>query len=165
VSCLNRKKLDEVISLVSSLLESQGLECLEVDWLNGERILRLYVDRLDGSGIDLEGCVRASRQLEDSAELDALFKGDYTLEVSSPGVERPLRARRHFEREIGKRIEVRLSEKVSERWRAHGRLAAVRDADSPEAGAFITMETEQGVWSFPLASLQRAHVVHEWGEH
>jgi ribosome maturation factor RimP len=163
---LNRKKLDDVITLVSRLLAERGhpeLECLEVDWLPGERILRLYVDRIDGNGgIDLEGCVTASRALEESPELDGVFKGTYTLEVSSPGVERPLRARQHFVREIGKRIQVRLSEKHADRWRAAGRLAAVADeADGPH----ITMETEQGAWSFPLASLQRAHVVHEWGEH
>jgi ribosome maturation factor RimP len=94
---------ERVRTLVEPLLEEQGLELIDVEHVRGT--LRVTVDR-DG-GIDLDG-VGAATQLV-SAALDAAdpLPDRYTLEVSSPGVERPLRTPDHFRRAVGKDVTVK----------------------------------------------------------
>jgi ribosome maturation factor RimP len=175
---LNRAKLDEVINLVSRVIEPAGFECIEAEWVGSEQILRLYVDRLPSNvltvvpvvvddkradstaGIDLEGCVAVSRMLVEFEELDALISGAYTLEVSSPGIERPLRSRKHFEQYIGNTVQVKLADKNLPRRNGMGRLIDVSGDDDSDAR--VTVETEQGPWTFPLGSLQRASLVYDW---
>jgi len=152
---MNRAKLDQVMAVVSAVLDPHGFECIEAEWHIHSHILCLFVDR--AGGINLDGCAEASRLLSDVAELDALIPGTYTLEVSSPGVERPLRRRSHFEQHIGAVVDVRLAEKVLDRRRGVGRLLAVSNDEQ------ITIDTSQGPWSFPLSRLQKASLVYDWG--
>lgn len=156
---MDRALLDRIVNLTSELLAASGCFCVEAEWVAHERILRLFVDQDSEEGIDLDGCVKASRLLADAADLDAMVPGAYTLEVSSPGVERPLRKQRDFERFVGETVQVRLQGKVQERRNGKGRLVQV---DRSGDDALITLETEQGVWSFPLAALQRASLVYDW---
>lgn len=103
---------DELERVAETLLEELGFELVELERA-GHRtrpILRLRIDRFDsepGAGVTVEDCARVSRALE--AVLDARedLPGSYILEVSSPGVERPLRKRRDFERSIGQEIALR----------------------------------------------------------
>lgn len=158
---LDRAKLDTIIAIVNRVLGPAGYECIEAEWSGGDRILRLFVDLAAGN-ITLDDCVKASRLLEELPDLDAATPPHYTLEVSSPGVERPLRRRQHFERHLGERVQVRLRGKVQERRGGTGRLVEVETASGGVDDALITLETEQGVWSFPLASLQHASLVYDW---
>jgi ribosome maturation factor RimP len=166
---LDRAHLDRIIALIDRLVAPAGFECLEVEWVPTERALRVYLDVLGveagGEGITLDGCVRASRLLDEVQELDDLVPGAYHLEVSSPGIERPLRTRRHFERFVGQTVEVKLATRENERKAGKGKLVGVADGASPETAASITLETDRGTWSFPLSSLRQAHLVHDWGGH
>jgi len=163
---LDRLRLDDVTVLASRLVEPAGYECIEAEWVGNDRILRLFVDRIDGdkaeageAGIKLDDCVTASRILNDAPEMDELINGKYVLEVSSPGVERPLRFPKHFSRHIGATVQVKLSDKVADRRQGKGKLVDVATGDD----ASITIETEEGPWSFPLAKLQHASLVYDWG--
>jgi ribosome maturation factor RimP len=167
--------LDEVVAVVSEQLRPAGFDCIEAEWSAHDRILRLFVDQLDPEKgpINLDACVEASRLLLEFAPLDEVVPGKYTLEVSSPGVERPLRRLPHFERSVGSTVEVKLREKVQERRNGKGRLVRI-DPPSPAAmadksagsedDARITLDTAEGVWTFPLGALQRAHLVYDWGD-
>jgi ribosome maturation factor RimP len=161
---LDRTKLDSLITLVSQTLAPHGFECIEAEWSAGERVLRLFVDTLAGEGINLDGCVTASRLLEDLPALDEVMPGKYTLEVSSPGVERPLRSRSHFESHLGETVSVKLMEKYLDRRQGTGKVIQVADGDTVtgQSDTLITLQTEQGDWSFPLAQLQRASLVYDW---
>lgn len=161
---MDRTKLDSLIALVSQTLAPHGYECLEAEWLAGERILRLYVDALAG-GINLDGCVAASRLLEDQPSLDEVMPGKYTLEVSSPGVERPLRSKSHFESHLGETVQVKLVDKYLDRRQGTGKVIQVAQGDTVtgQHDTLITLQTEQGAWCFPLAQLQRASLVYDWG--
>lgn len=163
---MDRARLNEVIALVSSRVAASGYECIEAEWVGDQRILRLFIDRAaDGAGetgVNLDDCVKASKLLDEFAELDKVINGAYTLEVSSPGVERPLRRRRDFEQHIGETVEVKLTDKIQDRRHGTGKLVDVAPAAAAD-DTIITLDTKRGPWSFPLASLQRASLVFDWG--
>lgn len=103
---------DELEQVAETLLEEFGFELVELERAGhrGRPILRLRIDRLDskpGGGVTVEDCARVSRALEAVLDTRDDLPGSYILEVSSPGVERPLRRRRDFERSIGQEIAVR----------------------------------------------------------
>jgi len=163
---LDRVKLDHIIALVNGIIHPAGLDCVEAEWAGHDKTLRLFVDKLGGDGgVMLEDCVKASRLLDEVAELDEEMPAQYHLEVSTPGVERPLRLQRDFEQHIGATIQVKLSEKIQNRRNGMGRLVQVSHPGDGQDKTLITLETEQGPWSFPLASLQRASLVYDWDAH
>ena len=92
----NREKLN---SLIAEACVAAGTELVEFDMFKaGKReVLRIYIDKSEG--IDVEDCAAVSRHLSDSLDKDeSLVPGAYTLEVSSPGIDRPLKSTRDFER-------------------------------------------------------------------
>lgn len=108
---------DRIIELVSPLIEPLGYEIVFAEVLtHRQKTLRLFIDHrvLDGqkspSPIGVEDCVRVARTLDEPldqmTEIDALFKGSYELEVSSPGVDRPLRRLGDFNRFQGREARI-----------------------------------------------------------
>jgi ribosome maturation factor RimP len=95
-----------LISLCEPLLEAQGFELVELRWLEGKKsVLRIFVDRIEGAeGISIEECAEASRLIDPALDAEEVLGGAYTLEVSSPGVERALWLPRHFHRFVGHRV-------------------------------------------------------------
>lgn len=160
---MDRARLDMIIESASGVLAQGGYECIEAEWESGDRILRLYVDCVvsEGQGMNLEECVKASKLLDASGDLDDVVAGPFTLEVSSPGVERPLRKISDFEKHIGQMVEVKLAGKVQERKHGKGRLVDVLNESGNSV--LITLETSRGPWQFPLVTLQRASLVYDWG--
>lgn len=160
---MDRARLDSIIETASKTLAVGGYECIEAEWESGDRILRLYVDSVhaEKSGMNLDECVKASKLLDADGELDNVVAGAFTLEVSSPGVERPLRRKSDFEKHIGQIVEVKLAGKVQERKHGKGRLVDVLNENNN--GVLITLDTSRGPWQFPLATLQRASLVYDWG--
>ena len=159
------------MGLVSQIVEPLGLECIEAEWQGHDHILRLFIDRMvladgpaDQAGINLDDCVRASATLNDRSELDDAISGPYTLEVSSPGIERPLRLRRHFERFIGKKAHISLREKTADRWQVEGTLTAVTSGvGEGKDEVTITLDTEVGPLTVDLENLKKASLVYDWG--
>ena len=91
-----QKIVKQVWALAEPLCESEGLELIQVEYQresNG-RILRLYVDKPDG--IIIDDCIAVSRQMGDILDVHLEDVGPYSLEVSSPGAERPLARKRDF---------------------------------------------------------------------
>ena len=100
---------DEVEKLVHPFLCEQGVELVDL-LLSGNRrriLLRLYVDRSDG--ITIGECVTLSREIEDLLDTHDPIRGSYVLEVSSPGLDRPLKNDRDFERSIGKLLKLEVN--------------------------------------------------------
>lgn len=97
----------DVQSVAERITRAQGVELYWLDVrTSGPRWqVTVYIDRASG-GVTIDDCERVSRALEEP--LDALIEHSYELEVSSPGIDRPLHTRAHYERAIGKPIEVRL---------------------------------------------------------
>ncbi len=105
---------EQTWALAAPILENEGYELIDVEFARegGRHVLRLFIDRLGGSapgnGVGIDDCERASNAVDAAIEVADLIPHEYVLEVSSPGIERPLTRPAHFERAIGQRIRVRL---------------------------------------------------------
>jgi len=137
-----------------------GCELVELEFHphRGGGLLRLYIDRTDGAagGVTVEDCEAVSRRV--SAALDAAdpIAGEYTLEVSSPGLDRPLRTRAHFERFTGGRVKVESLVPRAGRRRWTGRLVAVGEAG-------VTLEVDGQPVDLALNEIKTARLVPEFG--
>jgi ribosome maturation factor RimP len=99
----------QVESLVEPILEEMGYELVDVEYVSsfGRWILRLYVDK--EGGVTIGDCARISEELGDLIDVKEFVRHEYNLEVSSPGLDRPLRKEEHLSRALGKRVKVRMA--------------------------------------------------------
>jgi ribosome maturation factor RimP len=148
---------EAVEQLVRPVVEAAGVELWDVSFGKeaGRMVLRVVVDR-DG-GIDLDTISSTSELLSRRLDLEG-FSPDrpYALEVSSPGLERPLREPRHFERSIGQTVKVKTAAPVGGRTTHEGALVS---ADS-EA---IVIASDGGELRVPYADVASARRVFDWG--
>jgi ribosome maturation factor RimP len=145
--------VERVRAAVSPLLADLGLEVYDVEHAGGT--LRITVDR--EGGVDLDTIALATRIV--SRELDHTdpMPGRYTLEVTSPGLERNLRTPAHFERAVGTVVNVRTHPDVEGERRVRGELV-VADDDG------VTVRQDDGVERrLRYDEIERARTVFEWG--
>ena len=146
-----------VWELAAPIVKAEGMEIVDIELhhegTRGGRILRLYLDKEGGPGVD--DLSRVSRQLSDLLDSDDVVPGAYTLEVSSPGINRPLRRPEHFARFIGKRIRVRTRDKIEGRRSFLGILQAV-------VGDQITVKQDNTQYQIPFAAIEKSNYEHDW---
>ncbi len=117
---------DYLIELIEPLLESMGYELVRLDYAAGKHgKLHLFIDSKDG--ITIDDCETASRAVSDLLDAYDPISHAYTLEVSSPGLERPLTKKEHFVRFRGEKVKVKTSEPIGGSKNFSGVL---QDADS-----------------------------------
>ena len=106
--------LAELQQLARRLIESEGMELVELEYKVGRSrsLLRILIDKK--GGVTLGDCENISRQLGALLDVRDLLKQAYVLEVSSPGVDRPLKTDRDYERSLGKKIQIWLAGSKSE---------------------------------------------------
>jgi ribosome maturation factor RimP len=116
-----------LLDLLEAEVASLGYELVDLDLrIGGDGLLRLYIDAEDG--ITLDDCERVSHQVSGLLDVEDPIPGHYTLEVSSPGVNRPLRTRAHYRRFAGERAKVELARPREDgRRRFTGLLGPVED--------------------------------------
>ena len=151
---------ERLASLIEPVVERAGAELVDLEVVGsvGRPIVRAYVDT--EGGITLDECARLSRRLEETLEAAGIVPERYVLEVSSPGVERPLTKRSHYERHRGEEIAVRLFQKREGRKRFVGTLEYVAEG---EAGSFaITIAAPDGRWTFDKREIARAKLHIRW---
>lgn len=168
--------LEEAIDPVA---RAMGYEIVLLEWLGGRggRIVRVYLDH--PNGISLDDCTRMSRIFSnalDAAEADpqtpalaALLAQPYTLEVSSPGVDRPLRRLSHFARHVGGRAVIRTREPLNpgdDQRTFHGRIVGTEvEASNPEDDRLgtVLLRALDGdiIYPISLAGIRRANLVYE----
>jgi ribosome maturation factor RimP len=153
-------ELDLVRSLVEPIASDLGLDLYDVERRSGT--IRVTLDTPPGSdgGITLDTLSLATRLISRELDHEDPIPGRYTLEVTSPGLERPLRTPAHFRREVGKDVTVRLAGHAvapGEPRRLDGRLVAADDAT-------ITLLVDDGAERVvELAAIDKARTVFEWG--
>jgi len=118
-----------LIELLEPEVAALGYELVELEFQahRGGGLVRVYIDRPDGAAVTVEDCERVSRRVGERLDAADRIKSAYTLEVSSPGFDRPLRTKAHYERFAGSRVHVETALPRAGRRRWTGRLAAVND--------------------------------------
>ena len=132
-------------------LVEMGFELVEVEFVRHGRSnrLRLFIDR--EGGITIDDCTLASRQVSAFLDKDDYIESQYTLEVSSPGIARPLRKPKDFERFTGERIKVKTVTPVEGRSRFAGELMGYSDG-------MVTVRTDGMDYRIHLENVKRAHL-------
>ncbi len=135
-------------------VKALGYELLGLKFLRGSKpaILRLYIDHEDGIGLD--DCAAVSRQVSGILEVEESISENYNLEVSSPGVDRPLFLADQFQRFSGQAVKLRMHLPIDGRRNFRGRLVGMRDADV----AVLVDGVEERL---PLADIDTAQLVPE----
>lgn len=148
------------------LVEDAGFELVELERSGDARrpILRLRIDRPNSvpgePGVSLEDCTTVSRALEPRLDARADLSPRYVLEVSSPGVERPLVRRRDWERFAGAEVVLRGRDLAGRGGRLEGTLLGLRDEEGPERAALRLGDGAEV--EVPLAEVTRAHLRYQW---
>jgi ribosome maturation factor RimP len=144
---------ERVIPLAEPICSDLAIELVDVEHAGG--VLRVTVDR--EGGVDIDAISLITRELSRALDHDDPIPGRYTLEVSSPGLERPLRRPAHFARAAGERIKVKTKPHVEGERRVEGQLATVGDDG-------IEVITDDGaVRAFRFDDIERANTVFVWG--
>lgn len=149
--------VDKIRAIAERVAASEGLEVVDVQLLGGggTRVLRLFIDK--PGGVSHADCEVMSQQVGTILDVeDVVPGGKYTLEVSSPGVERKLSRPSDFERFTGQKIKVTLREPVEERRHWMGVLAGY-------SAGVIRLEPAPGkTIQFPLEQVEKANLKFEW---
>lgn len=153
---------DQLRELLAPVVGGLGYQLWELEYMprSGGGLLRLYID-LDidvtgdaPQGIGVDDCERVSRAVSQTLDAEDPIPGQYTLEVSSPGLDRVLRTREHFERFAGERVKLEMMQPIEGRKRFAGRLLGVGASD-------ITLELESGRINLPIEDIHRARLAPE----
>lgn len=141
--------------LARGAAEDFGLDVLHVEFLGriSPAILRVYIDK--PGGVTLDDCQRVSRQLGVLLEVEDLIDSKYVLEVSSPGIERPLFKADDYRRFVSREIRLMAKEKIDERRNFTGHIQDFTDG-------ILTLDCEGRVYRIPYEKIKKAHLVHRF---
>src|SRR5690348_10749357 len=142
---------------VAPALDELGLECLGIEWVpgRGEGLLRLYIDREGEQPVTVDDCEAASREVSALLDVEDPIAGHYVLEVSSPGLDRPLFSAGQFARFINDEAKVTLKLPRDGRRRLRGRIVAVE-------GDRIAMEVDGAAMEVREDEIESARLVPDW---
>ncbi len=146
-----------VADLVAPILDEMGFELVDVEYLSkyGRWVLRLYIDT-DG-GVTIDDCARVSGEIGHLIDVKDVITHEYVLEVSSPGLNRPLKKERDFIWATGKRVKLRTVKPV------HGRRNFTGFLRNFENGT-LYVEAEGVLVALPLVEVDRANLVYEFNQ-
>lgn len=153
--------VDKVRAIAEAPVEGAGYELVDVEWKHepGGWILRVFIDKPPEPGaekVGLEDCVRVSRELSTVLDVSDVITQAYSLEVSSPGLNRPLRTLQHFERQIGQIARVKLREGVGGRRNFKGTILGVTPP-----GEF-TIEVDGQKFVLPVDDIEKANLEYQF---
>jgi ribosome maturation factor RimP len=145
----------QVMDLAHPVLEEIGFELVDVEYLSdhGRWVLRIYIDK--DKGVTIEDCARISNELGDLIDIKDIIEHEYVLEVSSPGLNRPLKKEKDFIRVIGKKIKVRMTAPINGRRNYLGYLKDYREKT-------LYLEVEGGLVTLLWTEIDKANLVYEF---
>jgi ribosome maturation factor RimP len=155
--------LAKIREAAERVARSEGLEIFDVEWKVGkQRLLRVYIDRLpdpanpqSNAGISHKDCERVSEQLSVILDVEDLVQGPrYTLEVSSPGLDRKLLKAADYERFAGRLARIWVNEPIENQKFLEGRLAGYANGN-------VRLAVKDRELSVPLADIRKANLVVE----
>lgn len=145
---------DRIAETIEPALAAMGYEIVRVQLGGGRRsaTLQIMCDRLDGQGLTLDDCAEISRLASAVLDVEDPITGEYTLEVSSPGLDRPLTRPKDFDRFAGCEARIELSLPVDGRKRFRGVLRGLE-------GETVLLETGDGPCRLALPDIEKARLI------
>ena len=143
----------QLLELIDPVAEAAGYAVVRLRLMGGERRrLQVMAERPEDGEMGIDDCTRLSRAVSEVLEAADAVNGDYVLEVSSPGIDRPLTKPEHFRRFLGRRVRVRTREPIAGQRNFTGTLA---DADDES----VTVAADSDPVRIPLAGMKRANLI------
>ncbi|MBV9576292.1 MAG: ribosome maturation factor RimP [Gammaproteobacteria bacterium] len=149
------RKIDPVLhERLEKLLRSMGYELVgcELLPLAGQMVFRIYMDGPEG--VTLDDCSKASHQISAMMDVDDPIQGRYTLEVSSPGIDRPLFELEHYRKYLGKQVKIRLHSAIGERRQYKGTIQRIEGEN-----IFLLIEDLAQEVKLPFSAIEKANLV------
>lgn len=130
----------KLTDLIEPTIAAMGYQLWGLEYLPSGKssVLRLFID--SDKGIDIDDCAAVSRQVSGILDVEDPIVGEYNLEVSSPGMDRPLFTEQHYQLYCGQRVKMKLSTAIKDRRNFSGEIVQVQDGD-------ITLRLDDGVSS------------------
>ncbi|NLA74679.1 MAG: ribosome maturation factor RimP [Deltaproteobacteria bacterium] len=146
---------DRVFELIEPLLYDMGYELIEVEYLSmhGRWVLRLYIDK--EGGVTIDDCADVSRELGDVIDVKEVIEHEYVLEVSSPGLNRPLRREKDFLKATGSRVRIRMKEAVSGQRHFTGVFKNC-------AKGMVFLDLSGNIIGLPLKDIEKSNMVYDF---
>ncbi|MEE9575126.1 MAG: ribosome maturation factor RimP [Gammaproteobacteria bacterium] len=144
----------ELIELLEPVITALGYEMLGIEYFKQKdgSLLRLYID--SDAGITLDDCTRVNHQVIGVLDVHDPIKERYHLEISSPGLDRPLFTLKQFQRFLGQQVKIKLREKIDERRKFTGVIKAIEET--------AVLVSEEGIdYLIPADVIDSAHLVPE----
>jgi ribosome maturation factor RimP len=144
--------VEKIWALCEPAITDMGMELVEVEHVGapGGAVVRLYIDR--NGGVSVADCARVSREVGYLLDAEDIMRGRYFLEVSSPGIDRVLRKKEHFERFKGDPLRVVTKEPIEGARKIRGRIHACNDE------ALYVQLDSGNIVEIPLALIEKANL-------
>lgn len=147
------KIIARVRELAEPIINEQNLELVDIEYSWGK--LRITIDK--ENGVTLNDCTRISKEVGYILEIRDVITHPYHLEVSSPGLERPLKTPRDFEKFLGRKVNIITSELLNGQGNFRGTLKLIQDGN-------VHLDIEGKYWEIPLTSIGKAKLIYEFPE-
>ena len=144
----------ELRKLLEPAVTALGFQLVGVEFIQGKNgLLRVYIDH--ENGITVDDCQAVSEQVSGVLDVEDPIKGNYTLEVSSPGMDRPIYTLAQFQRFVGQQVSVRVGRALQGRRKFKGPLRAVESDD-------LVIEVDGAEVRVPMDAIEQARLVPEF---
>ena len=144
---------ERLVRLIEPVVEGLGYEMVGVEFDSHLRVLRVYIDQETGIGLD--DCTAVSHQLSGLLTVEDPVPGNYHLEVSSPGMDRPLFTVEHYNRVLGSLIRLQTYRPIGLRRRFKGRLVALSEG-------MVVIKDDTTEIQIPFDAIEKARVIPEF---
>ena len=145
-------KLEQLQAMLAPVVESLGYECWGVEFISQGRhsLLRVYIDH--ANGILVDDCEAVSRQVSAVLDIEDPISSEYTLEVSSPGMDRPLFTLDQFAKHVGEQVKIKLRSPFDGRRNFQGLLRGVEDQD-------VVVLVDDHEFLLPIDLIDKANII------
>ena len=151
---------DKLLGLVTPILDDMGFELVDLVYRREEKdwVVRIFVDR--EGGVNLDDCASVSREVGALLEVEDVVTSAYRLEISSPGLDWPLKKAADFERFTGKLAKIVMAQKVDPDGRGHERKTFVGHLRGLDGEVVLLEQSDKkgGVVELPLADIDKANL-------
>ncbi|WP_028695130.1 ribosome maturation factor RimP [Pseudomonas cremoricolorata] len=145
-------KLEQLQALLAPVVEGLGYQCWGIEYVSQGKhsVLRIYIDK--EGGILVDDCESVSRQASAILDVEDPISSEYTLEVSSPGMDRPLFTLEQFASHAGEQVKIKLRIPFEGRRNFQGLLRGVEDQD-------VVVQVDDNEFLLPIDSIDKANII------